>query len=321
MKTLISITTCNRLSELKKFIWEYLKFVNSDSLFDFVLGLDGKNQDYIDFAEKYNIPLIYSDEREGVGLSKNRVLSYFPNYDYYFFIEDDIELIEHKIFEKIILAHRQSGIHHFCNHHKNRMFDSVPIKNVTLDVCWTGGAQFAFFSNEGIKKVGGFNTLFAKYKRYGHTEHSYRYYHQKLQKGPFIFSKTWLNDFIIHSPPQVTSNSDAVFSEFGLVEQEQSLIDKKTTFFRLETISKYYFNQKPLGFNQKVEAFLAENPKKYPLTHGKARKTALAEHYALKIEKTKALSRKMNLFLKSMCYHPTNVALKHYIKTKIFGKR
>lgn len=321
MKALIAITTCNRLSEVKKFIWEYIKFVNGENQFDFVLGLDGKNQEYIDFAEKYDIPLIYSEEREGVGLSKNRLLSYFPNYDYYFFIEDDIELVEQKIFKTIILAHEKTGVPHFCNHHKSRIFNTIQLDNLQLEVSWTGGAQFAFYSKKGIGKIGGFNTIFAKYKRFGHTEHSYRYYHQGIQEGPFIFSENWLDYFIIHSPPQVTRSSSVTFTKLGLIEQEQSLIDRKSTFFELKTLSNSHFNKKALGYNKIVANFLETHQEKYPLTYGRERRIALAEHYALRISIQKSALKKFTLFLKSFWYSPTNAALKHYIKTDLIGRK
>ncbi|PHR49829.1 MAG: hypothetical protein COA32_01460 [Fluviicola sp.] len=318
-KSLITITSCNRLSEVKKYIWDYLYFVNNNPAFEFILALDGNSPEYIDFCKDFEIPLVYSNEREGVGLSKNRVLTYFPNYHYYFFIEDDIELSNHTIFKDIISTHQKSGVPHFCNHHKNQIFDSMHFKNLRLEICWTGGAQFAFYSNEGLQKVGGFNTLFAKYKRYGHTEHSYRYYHQGLQKGPFIFSEKWLDSIIIHSPPQVTQDSKNTFNELGLVEVEQKLIESKTKFFELKTISKYQFNENKLGYNQKVADFITSNPQKYPLTIGKERKIALAENYALRISKASNFFKKINLLLKSFWLSPSNVALKHFIKTKLFG--
>jgi hypothetical protein len=319
MKSLITITTCNRLSEVKKYIWEYLQFVNRETDFDFVLALDGHNQEYIDFAAEFELPLIYSDEREGVGLSKNRVLSYFPNYDFYFFIEDDIELLTGKVFHEILRTYHESGIHHFCNNHKNTSFDNYPALN--LSISWTGGAQLAFYSQEGIRKVGGFHTLFAKYKRYGHTEHTYRYFHQELQRGPFIFADHWYNFFLIHSPQQVTTNALVEFNKNGIIKDEQELIDARTTYFALQTLSPYHFNNKPLGYNQTVADFLSANPQKYPLTKGKGRRVALAEHYALRIPQTSSFFKKIALFLKSVRYSPTNVALKHYIKTQLFGRR
>jgi hypothetical protein len=295
--------------------------VNCEPDFDFVLALDGYNQEYIDFANEYQVPLIYSNEREGVGLSKNRVLSYFPHYEYYFFIEDDIELLTGIVFREILSAHNQSGIHHFCNNHKKNCFGTVPLQNLDLSISWTGGAQLAFYSKEGIATVGGFHTLFATYKRYGHTEHSYRYYHHQLQSGPFIFSEHWHNFFLIHSPQQVTANAAVEFNANGIIKDEQDLIDAKITYFPLQALSPYHYNDKPLGYNQTVADFLADYPQKYPLTKGKERRIAMAEHYALRIPQTSSFFQKIALFLKSVRYSPTNVALKHYIKTQLIGRR
>ena len=54
-KSLICITTCNRLSEVKKYIWDYLRFINSNKEFHFVLALDGNDQSYIDFCHEFEI--------------------------------------------------------------------------------------------------------------------------------------------------------------------------------------------------------------------------------------------------------------------------
>lgn len=320
-KFLITITTCNRLSEVKKYIWDYLRFVNSDSQFDFVLALDGNNQEYIEFAHTYDIPLIYSDEREGVGLSKNRVLTQFPNYGFYFFLDDDIELLNPMIFETCISLMKDQGYHHLCgNHIKSQTFKGK-LNGLSVTYSLTGGGYFTGYSNEGIKTVGGFHTKFAQFQRYGHSEHSYRFLHSGLQKSPFIFFEEGLDSVIIHSPASVTTHLPEDTNKNEWVKEEQELIDNKMTFFPLETISPFHFNYKSLGFNQKVADFLLSHPQKYPLTKGKDRKIALAEHYALQIQKTKGIFQKIALLLKSAWYSPTNVALKHYIKTQLFGKR
>src|SRR5690554_3333324 len=208
MKALITITTCNRLSEVKKYIWEYLSFVNANQDFHFVLALDGKEQSYIDFCDKYAIPLVYSEEREGVGLSKNRVLTKFPEYDYYFFVEDDVELVHEGIFNSIIKHHHLTFYPHFCGNTKHKMIEEDIVGSTCLQFSKRGGGYFNFFSKEGQQKVGGFHTLFAKYKRFGHTEHTYRFYRANLQPAPFIFSPEWRKMILVHSPEPVSKHSN-----------------------------------------------------------------------------------------------------------------
>jgi len=314
-RSLITITSCNRLQEVKKFIWDYLKFVNSNNEFHFVLSLDGNNQTYIVFCETYDIPLIYSEEREGVGLSKNRVLTQFPDYDYYFFIEDDVELINESIFNHCIGIYNKTGYPHLCGNYDHAIENTKAYGEYTLDKSYSGGGYFSFFTNEGLKNVGGWNTLFAKYKRFGHTEHTYRFYHSKLQPSPFIFSRE-LNDMImIHDVVSVTKHSGLQMDNMQLVIDERKLIDQKTTYFPLSTLSPFHFNDKQLGHNKKVKRFLEKNPQKYPLTTGKPRKKAMGEYYALMIN-NKSNSHLKNLFLaiKSMYFAPMNNELKHKIK-------
>lgn len=320
-KSLITITSCNRLNEVKKYIWGYLLFANKNERFDFVLALDGNNKEYIEFANKFDIPLVYSEKREGVGLSKNRVLTQFPHYDFYFFLDDDVELLNSNIFESCIYLMTQQNYHHLCiNHTKSQTFKAI-LNDLNVTHSLTGGGCFTCYTKKGLEKVGGFHTLFAPFKRYGHSEHSYRFMHSGLQPSPFIFFEEGLNDFLIHSPVSVTTSSTNKTNNNEWIKEEQELIDSKTTFFPLNTLSEFQFNQKTLFFNQKVNDFLEANPQKYPLTRAKERKISLAEHYALRIPKTKGLLKKIVLFLKSFGYAPTNKALKHYVKTQLFGRK
>lgn len=316
---LIVITTCKRINLIKQNIWEYIRFVNSDVNFNFLLSLDGEEKEYLEFAEEYEIPLLYSKEREGVGLSKNRVLQKFPDYDYYFFVEDDVYLLDSSIFDFFIQVSNKENIPHLMVYGSTNVQKVEKKQDYTLIYSKIGGAPFNFFSKKGLDTVGGWNTLFAKYKRFGHTEHSYRFLHQDLQKSPFIAIEEAKRMIIVFDPPHVTK-IHSVKNKNGLCREEQELINKKTTYFTLKTISPFYFNQKPLDYNHKTAVFLDTNRKKYPLTNGKERRIALAEHSALKIEKTNDFSRKISLFLKSIWYYPKNVALKHYIKTRLFGK-
>jgi hypothetical protein len=320
-KSLITITTCNRLSEVKKYIWEYLQFVNRETEFDFVLALDGYNQEYIDFAAEFELPLIYSDEREGVGLSKNRVLTQFPDYAFYFFLDDDIELLDSALFRQCITLMTAEKYHHLCGNHTHTETFSVQLSRFEVTHSLTGGGYFTCYTQQGIQTVGGFHTLFARYRRYGHSEHSYRFLHSGLQASPFIFFREGLDALLIHSPESVTPHKEHAFNQHEWVQEEHELIHAKTSYFPLQTLCPYHFNHKLLGYNETVANFLATNSQKYPLTRGKERRIALAEHYALRISKTSDVFQKIALFLKSVRYSPTNVALKHYIKTQLFGRR
>lgn len=318
-KTLITILSCNRIGEVKKYIWGYIDFCNKNESFDFLLSLDGTEKDYASFCTAYKIPLLYSEKREGVGLSKNRVLEKFPNYDSYFFIEDDVELINDAIFQETILIAQELNYAHLCGYDNRFKTKSYSYKNHIISETMKGGGYLNFFTKKGLEKVGGWNTVFAKYKRYGHTEHSYRFFHSNLQPAPFIFSDKLLSMVILHDPLSVSPKQKlATMNQMELIDDEWNLIQQKTTYFPLKTISTYYFNGFNMSFNKTVEDFLKSNKKKYPLTSKKERKDALSNHYFLKIFKTNCFVYKVVYFFKSMLYNPINNSFKYYIKKKLY---
>lgn len=247
-KSLICINTCNRIAYFKIFSLDYINFCRNNSEFDFVVSLDGNNIEYIDYCKTYNIPLIYSEEREGVGLSKNRAYLTFPNYDYYFFLEDDVELINENIFQEHINYYKKTGIHHFSlagiNHFSNKI-------NLNTDIniahYHTGSAQFNFFTADSLKKVGGWHTKFAKFKRFGHTEHTYRIYNAGLTKAPFNSIISCFHYINERELPHVTNYSNNIVGISGLAIAEENLIKEKLNFVPFETISKFYFNNKSLS--------------------------------------------------------------------------
>ena len=177
-KSLICITTCKRLNILRSFVWDYVDFCRNRNDYDFVVSLDGNNRNTIDYCEKHRLPLVYSDLREGVGLSKNRILKLYPDYDYYFFLEDDVRLIDPAVFDMHIQISDVGDIAHFSMGPEERLHNegqSIYVQGLKIRRAWYGTAQFCFFTQNGINQVGGFDVEFAKFKRFGHTEHSYRF--------------------------------------------------------------------------------------------------------------------------------------------------
>lgn len=312
-RALIAITTCNRFGYFKRFIWDYVFFVEGAPDFELVVSLDGYNEEYVEFCNRYGISIIYSEVREGVGLSKNRVLNSFPNFQFYFFIEDDVELIDEQIFNLSIGTLNELKVHHLCGN-ENHKAESLSLKeNDVLNCSWFGGGYFSVYSKKGIETVGGWDTRFVKYKRFGHTEHSYRFVSSGLQSYPFIFPDAANSCILLHSPPSVTATSSSlVFDENGLIQEETDLIRSQISFQEVLTICQY----NKIVYNEfKIPE--GYRGKKYPVSRGLERRLAFAEHYALCIPKTNGLLQKIILFLKSIMYYPTNVALKHVIKTRL----
>jgi hypothetical protein len=303
------------LDLVKKFIWDYLAFTNDNVDYDFLLALDGNDEKYLDFCKEYHIPLLYSEAREGVGLSKNRVLKQFPDYDYYFFIEDDAELVDNNVFDLFIKLSQELNFPHMSLNSPRDIIDANAFNNRLL-LAKYGGGYFNFFSKQGLDLVGGWHTLFAKYRRYGHTEHTYRFYHQKLIPAPYIVVKESCKMVILHDPPHVTELEE-VFNENQLINEEFELISQKSTYFPITTISSYYFNGFEMNNNMDVRMFLESNMRKYALSSGFERRNALAEHYFLRIGTTNSILEKLWFFIKSIFYFPFNNSFKHAVKTLI----
>lgn len=198
--TLICITTYNHSALVKAFIWDYILFVQCHENFDFVLSLDGSDKETIKYCERFGIPLIYSEKNEGVGISKNRVIETLSGYDNYFFIEDDVELLNPEVFDIHIDLSKKLDIHHFSLYPAWRSMEQVgelTTNNYHIIQTMYGSAQVNFFTRQGLDKVGGFHPMFAQYKRFGHTEHTYRFYHAGLSKYPFHIIKECIEGYFI----------------------------------------------------------------------------------------------------------------------------
>jgi len=322
MKALICITSCNRIDEVKKYILPYIDFVNNNEDFHFVLAHDGLSQDYIDFCAEFEIPLIYSDKREGVGLSKNRVLKQFPDFDYYFFIDDDVELFDDRIFSRHISISQkaQPNFHHLSSTSLFEVLDCNFVDNHKVLYNKRGGGYFNFFTKQGLETVGGWHTDFAKYKRYGHTEHSYRFVNSGLSKYPFNVIQQCINMLAVHNPEHVTKPIiERVDPSNELFDLEKKIIESKLDFFPLSTISKFNFNAYSTKTCEKVAIYLNENKHLYPFLNGKNRRRALSSHYFHGFLVNSKGFRIINLF-KSFLLFPNNPAIKHWIKTKLLRK-
>lgn len=242
MKALICITTANRCTALRRFVWEYAEFCTRRSEYDFLVSLDGRDPATIAFCGKYGFPLVYSDEREGVGISKNRVLTRFPDYDHYFFVEDDVGLIDERVFDRHIEVAREMNLHHLSLFPPERLpADAVEVvtsSGAVLVCSMYGSAQFNYFSKRGIEIVGGFDPVFAKYRRFGHTEHSYRFVHNRLATYPFYMIKDCLNCVQWENPVSVTRIR--VNTRNHVFEGEHELIERKQMHVPIVTLSPHH---------------------------------------------------------------------------------
>jgi hypothetical protein len=313
MNSLLTITSCNRLEEVKKYIWAYIDFCNNHKEFFFLLAIDGTDQAYLDFCNQYRIPVVFSDEREGVGLAKNRVLAQFPNFDYYFFIDDDVELVNSRVFEIMIALSQKQGYPHMSITALKKVIAEEQKVDQTIFKGFYGGGYFNFFTKTGLEAVGGWHTAFARHKRYGHTEHSFRYMHSGLADFPFIVPHSLLSYVLLHDPPHVTK----IVTEENvneLIAEEQEMIDHKQAYFPLTTLSKIHFNQIPFGYNEVVADLLMRNRSRYPLLKGRQKAMAWSNYYFHLYRYARSCIKRLFFFTLSLTLNPVNVRIKHRIK-------
>lgn len=242
MKNLICINTYKSVDLVKAFIWDYIYFSQNNNQYDFIVSLDGYDQKTIDYCMKYKIPLLYSTKNEGVGISKNRVIESYGDYDNYFFIEDDIELLNSTVFDLHIKLSQELNIEHFSLFEERRIRERMNVTTHSkyhIIQAMYGGAPFNFFTKKGLEKVGGFHTDFAKYKRFGHTEHTYRFVNNGLSKYPFQIIQECLEGYFRWNDPISRIKISVEISKNRLFVEEEKLIEKKLEYFPVKTLSSY----------------------------------------------------------------------------------
>jgi hypothetical protein len=186
---------------------------------------------------------MYSELREGVGISKNRILERYPNYDYYFFLEDDVRLINPTVFDMHIEISDLGNIAHFSMGPEDRLLKEcrpVYVQGLKVRRAWYGTAQFCFFTKAGLDKVGGFDLEFAKFKRFGHTEHSYRFVHSGLSECPFNVIDECHSDYLEWTEPRSVTNANVNIGPNRLYVGEENMIKKKIAWKPVKTLSKYH---------------------------------------------------------------------------------
>ena len=157
-RALVCVTTCRRLPYLRRYLPHFARFCSDDPRFHLLVSLDGDEVDTRRFCEQWEVPLLHSDLREGVGMSKNRVLERFPDFDYYFFVEDDVELVDSSVFAAHVELSRATGIHHFTLFERNGLRKATGESTAAgyrVRHGLYGGADFSLYTGAGLRQVGG----------------------------------------------------------------------------------------------------------------------------------------------------------------------
>lgn len=315
-RSLICLTTCNRELFVRRYAPHYLAYCRANRRFDFLIALDGCDAASIEVASRRGLPLLYSHEREGVGLSKNRVLTRFGDYDYYFFIDDDAELLDGRVFPEHVRISQESGFHHLTLFERGGARGVVREEHVAghaLQFARYGGGQFSFFTRQGLQRVGGWHTAFAEYRRFGHTEHSWRFVNAGLAETPFVVATTLSECLLWHYPPSVTSKTNlAVNPASHLSSREEALISEQLAFFPTQTLCGFDFNGIALDGSQApwLDSLQVD---RYPLLSVHERRAARADHFAALSRTQRGGSRALSI-LRAAWNEPMNPQLRHAVK-------
>lgn len=318
-RALVCITTCQRLPLLRRYLPHFALLTVSDPRFSLVVSADGTEVETAEFCANWSVPLVHSDRREGVGVSKNRVLQRFPEFDYYFFIEDDVELVDAKVFPAHVDLFRASGIHHFSLFVRDGIRkptgESV-VGGLPVVHCEYGAASFSFFTRACLEKVGGWHLRFARYRRWGHTEHSCRVVRAGMAPAPFNLAVDLIDAFIWHWPPSVSHVDGISIDRDQIAAPERELIDERLSYVPVRTLSPHHFNGVALGPLHQLASAL-DAGERYPLAQGPERRQARAEYQLWQSQCAGPMSHRAAALASAVWKWPANPMLRHMLKTAL----
>jgi hypothetical protein len=316
-RALVCVTTCERAGYLERYLPHFARAAAHDRRLSLLVSADGTDAATVEFCRRWAIPLIHSEVREGVGLSKNRALERFPEFDYYFFIEDDTELVDGRVFNEHIGAARASGIHHFS------LFRSGGLRGQagsSTAGTWRirhgryGGGRFSFFTAEGLRHVGGWHPRFAEFRRWGHTEHSYRFVTAGLAPAPFNVIDGLERTCIWHHHPSVITVPDALVDEDHIAAPERELMEQRLSHVPLKTLSPYHFNGAPFEGVDALAATL-DRGARYPLLTAQQRRQARSDYYLWRFEEASGLPARTVALMAAAVNRPGSPTLRHSVRT------
>jgi hypothetical protein len=318
-RALVCITTCLRPTRLKSYLPHFARMSADDPRFCLLVALDGDDPATRELCERWDVPLLYSERREGVGMSKNRALERFPDFDYYFFVEDDTELLDAGVFPAHVELSRASGIHHFSLFERGGVRRetgrSVIDGHVVVHGLF-GGAPFSFFTGEGLRQVGGWHPRFAEFCRWGHTEHSYRFFRAGLTPAPFNVAESLADACIWHFPPSVSQVPDVQIDQDQVCPAERELIDADLRFVPVQTRAPYIFNDVPFEAITALAATL-EGAERYPLVTGADLRHCLSDYHLHSFRTARAWPQRTVAIAQATLNWPGNPALRHLVKTAV----
>lgn len=317
-RALVCVTTCERAAYLRRYLPHFAEFCARDPRFSLLVSLDGADEETRRFCEEWRVPLLHSEQREGVGLSKNRVLERFPDFDYYFFVEDDVELVDGSVFPAHVALARTSGIHHFSLFSRRRIRDyrEADVAGHRVAHGLHGSASFNFFTATGLDQVGGWHPRFAEYRRWGHTEHSYRFYRAGLAPAPFNVAVDLVDTCIWHIPPSVVRPDLLPVDRDEMSPPERELMDRELRHVPITTLSPYRFNDVLFGELDRLAATL-DGDDRYPLVPSGERRHCHSDYQLWRYRTLTSAPRRLGALLAAAWQWPGNPRLRRTIREAI----
>jgi len=208
-----------------------------------------------------------------------------------------------------------SDIHHFSLFSERRIGKPAGESTIAgrrVAHSFVGSARFNFFTAEGLRQVGGWHPRFAEYRRWGHTEHSYRFYNAGLAPAPFNVATELSYACIWHLHPSVTPLSLAGDEEH-VVAPERELIDQKLRHVPLQTFSPYEFNGVPFGELDRLAATL-DGDERYPLVEAGERRHCRSDYQLWRYRWTRSRRRRAAALLAAAWQWPSNPILRRTVK-------
>ncbi|MEM7428895.1 MAG: hypothetical protein AAF441_22640 [Pseudomonadota bacterium] len=229
---LIVVTTCSRPDLLKRHLAGLRDKIRDLECADLLVAIDGLsvpgNQESLEAVRALGVGALVAEHSEGVGVSKNRVVGQLGGYSHYFFLDDDVEVLSPTLFSDHMEISGSTGIHHFSLHDDSRLAQEMPSSELPdgrmIRHAMYGGAAVNYFTAHALECVGGWHPAFAKLRRGGHTEHSYRVFRAGLAPAPFNFVEALAETCAWHNPPSVVSPKTAEVADTGVFQLEEDLM-------------------------------------------------------------------------------------------------
>jgi hypothetical protein len=179
-----------------------------------------------------------------------------------------------------------------------------------------GSADFSFYTGVGLSQVGGWHPRFAEYRRWGHTEHSYRFYRAGLAPAPFTVAKDLAGTCIWHYPSAVTRVQGVPVDEDEIAAPERDLIDQELRHVPVQTLSQYHVNEIPMGRPSRL-AMVLDQGERYPLVDGRERRQSRSDYHLWRFGRATTLPARSHALIAATWNWPGNPALRDTARTTL----